>query len=129
MAYETRTPGGPRTTVQDHLQLNVQHDPRAVVLSIGGELDLASSPLLDQELTRVTATEPELLVLDLRELAFMDSTGLSVLVRAHHHAEEAGRRMVLVRGGPQVQRLLTLTGLADRLPIVDSVGESYRDGR
>lgn len=98
-----------------------------MVLSVSGELDLASSPMLDQELARLAAAEPALLVLDLRGLAFMDSTGLSVLVRAHHHAEQAGRRLVLVRGGPQVQRLLNLTGLADRLPIVDSVEESYED--
>lgn len=114
--------------MQDQLHVNVERGHRATVVSVSGELDLASSPLLEGELSRVTATEPRLLVLDLRELAFMDSTGLSLLIRAHHDADHAGRRLVLVRGGPQVQRLLSLTGLAERLPIVDSVEESYEDG-
>jgi anti-anti-sigma factor len=50
----------------------------------------------------------------------MDSTGLSVLVRAHQRAEESGRRLGLVNGSQQVQRLLTLTGVADRLTLADA---------
>jgi anti-anti-sigma regulatory factor len=48
-----------------------------------------------------------------------DSTGLSVLVRAHQRAEEQGRRLAMVKGPQQVQRLLSLTGVADRLTLVD----------
>ena len=61
--------------------------------------------------------------MDLRELEFLDSTGLSVLVKANRRAVEAGQRFALVRGGPQVQRLLELTGVADRLTVVDTPEE------
>jgi anti-anti-sigma factor len=57
-------------------------------------------------------------ILDLRELVFMDSTGLSGVVRAHRRALEAGRRFAVVRGGKQVQRPLTLTGVRERLSVV-----------
>ena len=68
----------------------------------------------------MAALDKPLVIVDLRELEFMDSTGLSVLVKAHQRAEEQGRRFGLVNGSQQVQRLLTLTGVADRLTVVDA---------
>ena len=74
---------------------------------------------LQEELDRVSASDADLLIIDLRDLDFMDSTGLSVLVRAHQRAEEQGRQLAMVKGPQQVQRLLSLTGVADRLTVVD----------
>jgi anti-anti-sigma factor len=65
-------------------------------------------------------------IVDLRNLDFMDSTGLSTLVKAHHRAEEQGVRFALVRGSHQVQRLLSLTGVADRLELADAPEELLR---
>jgi anti-sigma B factor antagonist len=90
------------------------------VISVSGELDLASSPALEEELQRIAKSDATTIVIDLAELEFMDSTGLSVLVRAHQRAEENGRRLGLVNGSQQVQRLLTLTGVADRLTLADA---------
>jgi len=58
----------------------------------------------------------------------MDSTGLSVLVRAHQHATESGQRFGVVKGPQQVQRLLSLTGVADRLTLVGTPDELLRGG-
>jgi anti-sigma B factor antagonist len=104
--------------VQSHFRVQVQSQDQATVIAVSGELDLASSPALQEELDRVAA-DSTLLIIDLRELDFMDSTGLSVLVRAHQRAEEQGRRLAMVKGPQQVQRLLSLTGVADRLTVVD----------
>jgi len=71
----------------------------------------------------VAASDTKLLIIDLRALDFMDSTGLSVLVRAHQRTEEQGRQLAMVKGPQQVQRLLSLTGVADRLTLVDSPEE------
>lgn len=98
------------------------------MISVGGELDLASSPALEEELDRVAASGTQLVIVDLRELEFMDSTGLSVLVRAHQRAEEQGKRFGLVNGSQQVHRLLTLTGVADRLALVNSPEELFGGG-
>lgn len=89
------------------------------MITISGELDLASSPVLREELERAREAGAELVILDLRGLAFMDSTGLSVLVRAHQTAVETRRRFAVVRGGKQVERLLMLTGVGERLTVVD----------
>ncbi len=88
------------------------------MLAVFGELDVASTPELEAEL--VLAADKELVVVDLRELEFIDSTGLGVLVKAHDRAREAGRRFALVRGLGQVQRLLGLTGLSEQLAVADS---------
>jgi len=98
------------------------------VISVSGELDLASSPALEEELDRVAASGTGLVIVDLRELEFMDSTGLSVLVKAHQRAEEQGKRFGLVNGSQQVQRLLTLTGVADRLTLVNAPEELFGGG-
>jgi anti-sigma B factor antagonist len=105
--------------VQSHFRVEVRNADDTAVISVSGELDLASSPALEQELERVAQSEAQVVVVDLRNLEFMDSTGLSVLVRAHQRAEENGRRLGLVNGSAQVQRLLTLTGVADRLTLTD----------
>jgi anti-sigma B factor antagonist len=116
------------SSVQSHFRVEVRSEDHATVISVSGELDLASSPVLEEELDRVAQSDAELLIVDLRELEFMDSTGLSVLVRAHQRAEEQGRRLGLVNGSQQVQRLLTLTGVADRLTLADSPEELLDGG-
>jgi anti-sigma B factor antagonist len=105
--------------VQSHFRVEVRIADDTAVISVSGELDLASSPALEEELERVAQSDAQVVVVDLRNLEFMDSTGLSVLVRAHQRAEENGRRLGLVNGSQQVQRLLTLTGVADRLTLTD----------
>lgn len=104
---------------------NVQSDDErsAVIITVTGELDLASSPGLEQELERGAAAQAEQVIIDLRQLEFMDSTGLSVLVRAHQRATDNGQRFGVVRGPQQVQRLLSLTGVAERLNLADSPDE------
>jgi len=109
--------------VQNNFSVEVRDGDRAVVIGVSGELDLASSPALEQELERGAASKAELVVVDLRKLEFMDSTGLSVLVRAHQRATEKGQRFAVVRGPQQVQRLLSLTGVAERLTLADSPDE------
>jgi anti-sigma B factor antagonist len=109
-------PGSPPT--ENDFNVETTGDEHAAVLKVTGELDLATSPALEAEVERAAAGS-ELVILDLRGVSFMDSTGLSLLVKAQRRAEELGRRLAVVRGGAQVQRLLTLTGVADRLVLID----------
>ncbi len=93
------------------------------MIAVTGELDLASSPALEEQLAVAQETGAKLVIVDLRALEFIDSTGLGVLIKAHQHAQASGRSFALVRGPSQVQRLLGLTGLEDRLTVVDSPEE------
>ena len=109
--------------MQDHFRIESRREADAVVLALGGELDVASAPRLEQELATAAGGDARLIVLDLRELEFMDSTGLRAVLTAYDAAREDGRGFGLVRGPQQVQRLLSLTRVADRLVIVDDPDE------
>jgi anti-sigma B factor antagonist len=111
---------------QENFRVEVRKQDRAVVFAVQGELDLASSPTLERELDRVHDADVDLLIVDLRELRFMDSTGLHALVKANKRATEAGRRFAVVKGGPQIQRLLSLTGVAELLTVADTPEELLR---
>jgi anti-sigma B factor antagonist len=114
--------------VQNQFRVDVRNDAGATVIVVGGELDLASSPTLQQEIENVLQSDAEAVILDLRELEFMDSTGLSVLIKAHHAAEESQRALYLVRGPAQVHRLLTLTGVEERLTVLDTPEDVLHGG-
>ncbi len=104
-----------------HFETEIRTEGSATVIALTGELDLASSAALEEALEQTLGAQN--LILDLRELEFIDSTGLSVLVKAHQAAQEQGRQFGLVQGGAQVQRLLTLTGLAERLRVAEAPDE------
>lgn len=109
--------------MQSEFRVEVRTEGRAAIVVVRGELDLATSPELEQQLQHVWDTGAESLVIDLRELEFMDSTGLSIIVKAHQRLSEEGRQLSLVRGSQQVQRLLDLTGVSERLKLVDTPEE------
>ena len=90
-----------------------------VRLALTGELDISSAAKLDQELARLEASAPPLIVLDLRTLEFMDSTGLRTVVTADARAREQGRRLAIVRGPDAVHRVFSVTRLDERLEIID----------
>jgi anti-sigma B factor antagonist len=90
----------------------------AAWVHVAGELTVATLRQLDR-----TLSEPDiqarLVVLDLRELEFMDSSGAFALVGHAVRARKAGRRLVLLRGPAVVDRMLTLAGCSDDLEIGD----------
>ena len=88
-------------------------------LALKGELDLSTVGKVQEELRRVEASGPPVLVLDLSKLTFLDSTGLRCLVTADERGREAGRRVVIVRGPDPVQRVFAITRLEERLDMVD----------
>ncbi len=94
----------------------------AVHLSLSGELDLASADKLERELE---SAEPgaNVLVLDLRELSFIDSSGLRLVLVAAKRAGEAGRRLVLVRGPREVDRVFQVTGTSEQLEFIEDPAE------
>lgn len=89
-----------------------------VVLSPHGEIDLETAPRLREVLLPVLEREIGPVVLDLSEVAFMDSTGVHVLVEALGRLELQNRRLAIVcREGGQVHRLLAVVGLLDVLSV------------
>lgn len=101
------------------LELTTETDGTTVRLALEGELDIASAGQVERELARIEREAPPAIVLDLRRLAFMDSTGLRIVVAADARAREQDRRLVVVRGPEAVQRIFRMTRLDERLEMVD----------
>lgn len=101
------------------LSYDIENGERGVRLALRGELDISSAGRIEEELDSLQGGGPELLVLDLRQLEFMDSTGLRLIVRADEAARERGTRFVIVRGPEPVQRVFEIVGLDTRLDMAD----------
>ena len=101
------------------LELETTRNGRLAIVAPTGELDLSGATVLQAELDRL-AEEDELggVVLDLRGLEFMDSSGLRLVVLADMQAREAGRQFALVRGDETVHRVFEITRMSDRLQFV-----------
>ena len=101
------------------LDVATQQHPGQTRVVLIGELDIASTGGLEQQLAAIEVDSPGTLVLDLRRVEFIDSTGLRALIAADQRARSDGRRLALVRGPDAVARLLNVTQLDQRLEIVD----------
>ncbi len=87
-------------------------------ITLDGQLDIATAPALQRELSRLPLEATDLR-LDLGGVTFLDSTGLSVLLSLATRAEEHGRRVALVKPRPEVARLLWLVDVARRFEMID----------
>jgi anti-anti-sigma factor len=101
-----------------NLSLETSMAGRVAVVALDGELDLAGAAALEQELARLDAEPPDAVVLDLREVGFMDSSGLRVIAVASARAADGGRRLALVPGSEQVMRVFDITRMRERLDFV-----------
>lgn len=106
-----------------HLRIGTNAVTGVVVITLAGELDLASAAALAHAIDDAASPDAELLIVDLRGLEFMDSTGIGVLVKAHQAATQSGYRFAIVKGSPQVDRILSLTGLDEQLTLLDAPEE------
>ena len=103
--------------IGDPRSLRTQTHRRAdrVTLVLAGELDLRSAHELRAKLDEIEREAPALLAIDLRELQFMDSSGLRELVQANHRAAAGHRRVVLVTGTAPIDRILAISGIKGEL--------------
>jgi anti-sigma B factor antagonist len=107
------------------LTLAVHSNGHGVILTVGGEVDLATAPQLHAKLVDlVEGGEAASILVDLTPVAFMDSTGLTVLLAAHKRAQAAGRSIRLVCPGGRVLRVLRVTGAEKILAIHGSLVEA-----
>ena len=95
-----------------HLQpfsVGVRPGGGEVVVTLYGELDLASSDVLEREVRQLRLTSGDRVAVDLSHVEFMDSTGLRLLISLRNTAKREGHRMVVVPGPPRVMRIFELT--------------------
>lgn len=103
----------------------VDPDHERVVVRPCGELDLSTVDDVDGTLRDLRAAGFDRLVVDLAGLTFVDSSGLSLLLRWARFAAQDGVTLELRPGSPEVMRVFEIAGTADALPFVAS-GRSGR---
>lgn len=99
-------------------QFRIEHRSEGMdhTLLLAGELDLATCPALDAEIQTLCTDGAAEIVLDLRDLSFIDSTGLRTILNGKALCEEHGCGFFLTSGQTQVQRLFAVSGLLGHLP-------------
>lgn len=81
---------------------------------------MATASHLEREIASAASGQPKAIVLDLRGLDFIDSTGLRALISEHERSRRSGRTFALVKGSKQVDRLMSITRLSEHLRIVSA---------
>jgi anti-sigma B factor antagonist len=97
----------------------LEHDPvdAGHLIAITGELDIAATPELSTILLMAAGAPGEIVVLDLAEIEFIDSSALGTLLNAAGEIESRGKRMRIVCGDGPVRKLLEMTNLTNRFQL------------
>ncbi len=95
------------------LQVTVSGGEPEYEIRLLGELDMSTAPQLREELLRLTSDGARMVTVDLSELAFVDSTGLSVLITGLKRLRQQGGEMALRSPTPGTRRVLEITGLTE----------------
>ena len=104
----------------EEFAMSVDERGGRVYVTLRGELDIATAPELEQ-LVNERLDGGQEVVVDLRGLDFMDSSGIRVLVAAHARAGRTGTRVIVVRPAPSsaVAKIVEVSGLDGELDFVD----------
>jgi len=86
-------------------------DHGEATVTVRGELDLSTAPALSRSLAEVLDQHPQRVVVDMGDLAFIDSTGLTLLVRTSNALKQHAGALWLTHPRPGVRKVLELVGL------------------
>jgi anti-sigma B factor antagonist len=101
------------------LSIELGREGETMVVSLRGEADLLSATSLEDQLNRALESDAERVVVDLSSLNFIDSISLRVLLKASLASREDSNRLFFRDGGPQVERILEVSGVKRQLRFID----------
>ncbi len=104
----------------------VVSDGDTTVIQLQGELDIATEHELSNAFSEALLAQPQAVTVDLRNLVFLDSTGLRALLRLRESCSQHGSTLQLVRGIPTVQRVFEVSGVAAHFAIADELPQQYQ---
>ena len=110
------------------LELTVQHpDDDTVQVAVHGALDLARAYDFDDAMRRIERADAERIVIDLRGVEFLDTTGLARLLAVRRRCRRHGRRLILVRGSRAVQRIFAVAAIDHQCELVGDPAEAFAE--
>jgi anti-anti-sigma factor len=105
--------------VDQGLTIRTTHEVEVFEVKLWGDLDMENAPTLDSWLAKAEDSDAKQIVLDLRELGFIDSSGLKSILTAVRRSQMNGHRLGILRGDGQVAKLLELTGIDISVNVLD----------
>jgi anti-anti-sigma factor len=113
----------------ESVQVQITRDGETAMVAVSGDFDMAAAARVEGALLSVEDGTIAVIVLDLRGVTFLDSTGLRTITSADARARRDPHELRIVRGPEHIQKLLHVTGMDKILPLVDSPDETpERDG-
>ena len=108
------------------VRLSIDVIGQALVAALDGDLDLHTCPQLKDALERTLEGHPHVkhLVLDVKDLTFIDSSGLGVILGRYRAVQARGGKLFFVKANPHIQRVLRLSGMHRIAGFVDSTKEA-----
>lgn len=103
--------------------VDIADGPLGPVIALSGEIDMAAVESVDERIRERVDGLAGTVVIDLRAVGFMDSSGLRLVLRLDRDMRERGGRLVVVRGGRRVARVMELSGVDRQLETVDDPSE------
>lgn len=113
------------------VDVRVEETNGVALVSLSGELDISQVREVENQLKNIEERRPEVLLLDLRGLDFLDSSGLRLVLEADLRSRRDARRFAVVRGPDQVHRVFLIALLDKRLEFIDdpsALGALSEDG-
>jgi anti-sigma B factor antagonist len=111
---------GQREIADGTLVVRCEESDGGLVVAFAGELDLANAGTAESALEEALAQASAPLIVDMRELEFIDSTGIALLVSTLGRNDGETRVSFIPSDFPAVTRVLELTGLAERMPLAEA---------
>jgi anti-sigma B factor antagonist len=102
--------------VEPELRVSVEfgsESPKRPTVTVAGEVDIQTSPILEEQLESLLEQGLSSVVVDLDQVTFLDSTGLSVLIAGLKRCQTAGGELRVVSPQPNVRRVFAVTGLTE----------------
>jgi anti-sigma B factor antagonist len=108
-----------RRALKPRFTFDVSRESDATLMTLGGELDVVCADVFRRRFTEAIEDEPERVVIDLRDLTFLDSTGLALLLRVNEMSRDIGFALSVVSSdGDPAGKIFRMTGTNTILPIV-----------
>jgi anti-anti-sigma factor len=108
-----------------NFDLETETSGTSALVTIRGDLDLQVIDQVTEALTRIESDGPELLVIDLSKISFMDSSGMGVVAAAHIRAKESSRRFAIVMPPAGVRQAFERTKFSEVVPIAEDLDSVY----
>lgn len=100
-----------------NLTINIEEVNTQAIMTLKGEIDIYTATKLKQELNELVSQENSDVVVDLKDVTYMDSTGLGTFISALKNSEKSGTSLRLIRANERLFRLFQVTGLDDVIDV------------